>query len=293
MDGVASILTVVQAGIAVTKSFKKLKQWKGAPESLSRLKDELSEFEVVLSEIEALLQAQEKLDFMNHTSPQSLMLASEKLKRSVKDLDTFIADTLTFVSADGTLKANRTAWTWNESRIEELRKRLCYSGHYLALCLSTNMAASQIRIEQFHRQRDGRYLEKFDLVGKQIQLLNKNLSLSTSPGGGRRGIQKHIENYDIHERTLTDTGQSSNRQGHQPLLVRTVNWAMLGPERSLRFPTVRPTNSSSFFFARMGFVEELKELLVTGQASPLDLEHPFNRTALYVSKSTAMVISSR
>ena len=292
MDGVASILTVVQAGIAVTKSFKKLKQWKGAPGSLSRLKDELSEFEVVLSEIEALLQAQEKLDVMNHTSPQSLMLASEKLKRSVTELDTFIRDTLTSVS-DGTLKTNRMAWTWNESQIEELRKRLCCSGNYLALCLSTNMAASQIRIEQAHQQRAGRYLEKFDLVGRQIQLLNKNLSLSTSPGMSKRDSQKHIESYDVQERTLRETGQSSNHQRDQPLSSRTVDWAMLGPERSLRFPTVRPTNSSVFFFARMGFIEEMKKLFVTGQASPLDLEYPFNKTALYVSKSTATVMSSR
>ena len=284
---------MVQAGIAVTKSIKKVKHWKGAPESLSKLKYELSEFEVVLSEIEALLQAQEKLNSMNHTSPQSLVLALEKLKRSVMDLETFIADTLTSVSTDGTVKAKRMAWIWKEHRIEELKKRLCYSGQYLALCLNTNLAESQMRIEQAHQQRADRHLENLGSVGRQIEMLNEKLSLSTSPVGARRRNQKHIENYDVHERSLTDTGQSSTRQGHQPLLVEEVDWAMLGPERSLRFPSVRPTNSSIFFFARMGFIEELKKLFVTGQASPLDLEYPFNKTALYVSKSTATVILSR
>lgn len=293
MEGVASILTVVQAGIAVTKSISKLKQWKDAPASLSKLKDELSEFEVVLSEIEALLQAQGKLDSMNHTSPQSLLLASEKLKRSVTDLEFFISDTLTSISADGTVKTKRTAWTWNEHRIEELRKRLGYSGHYLALCLSTNLAASQISTEQVHQRRADRYLEKFDSVGRQIELLNEKISLSTDPGRSRREFQKHIESYDFHEIALTDTGESSNCQGNPQLSLRTVDWAMLGPERCLTAFNVRPTNSSIFFFARMGFVDEMKKLFVTGQASPVDIEHPFNKTALHVSKSRTMEISSR
>ena len=292
MECVASVLTVIQAGIAVTKSLKKVKQWKGAPESLSKLKDEISEFEVVLSEIEALLQAEEKLYSTHHTSPQSLVLAFEKLKRSVMNLKTFI-DTLTSVDADGTVKAKRMAWIWKEHRMEELRKRLCYSGQYLTLCLNTNLAESQIRIEQAHQRRADQHLENLGSVGRQIEMLNKKLSLRTSPGGPRRRNQKHIENYDVHERTLTYTSRSSNRQGHQPLLVEEVDWAMLGPERSLRFPSVRPTNSGIFFFARMGFIEEMKKLFVTGQASPLDLEYPFNKTALYVSKSTATVMSSR
>lgn len=284
MEAVASILTVVQVGIAVAKSADKLKRWKNTPSALSRLQEEVSHSTTVLLEIESLLQAKVNDQPTDLNLPTSLTLASEKLKRSLLDLETLVAD-MTDARA---LKVKRTHWTWNEHRIENLRKRLAESQSYLLFSLSMTLLASQTSVKQDRQLKADLHLQKLSNIERRIDMLDKESSIITGASIETRERQKRSlvddTQGDVHAHAL---GFSTDRR-RQPGCSRTGHQPVPNLERSpLRLYNIRSSDSSIFLFARMDFVEEVKKLLVMGQASLLDVEYPHNKTALYVSKFLA------
>ena len=136
------------------------------------------------------------------------------------------------------------------------------------------------------------YLASMQTLSKQFMNLGKFFSLPTV-------VPLTLLPHDFHSRLpipRADPRKSS--------LQMTLFWGWLvtlllklcrlaSPERPLKIQNIRPPNDSIFFFARMGFVEEIKKLLLTGRASLLDVEHPNHKSALYVSDCMELEANSR
>ena len=123
LSAVASVLTLLSAGGAVGKFFKKVVALKHAPDILLALNNDIADLHHVVHSIDELLQKHSQM-----TEKPPLGHVRQSLERVKKTLSTFehlISYKLTTVERDGKhLRLDRSAWLQAEPEIIRIKERI-------------------------------------------------------------------------------------------------------------------------------------------------------------------------
>ncbi|KAL9609152.1 MAG: hypothetical protein Q9167_006064 [Letrouitia subvulpina] len=254
MDPLSIIAGVITILGPIVKGFERLQSFQKAPVYFSALKSEILDLEALLLGVKDILclQQQQRLQhargngIVRHDDHRvSIMRAARTLEETLQKLAKWISQ-LSYFNEDGTFELKKTAFLRKKSQVEALRKQLERNRTDLLQCLAVTTALSSLRLE--------------------CLIMTTDISA---------------------EKGLVSQACSNEETENKASLMKELPSCMNRPkiERCLTTVNVLPRNSNIFFFARMGFVDEMQKLLGSRQASVLDVEYPDNRTALWMSIS--------
>ncbi|KAL9038878.1 MAG: hypothetical protein Q9214_005106 [Letrouitia sp. 1 TL-2023] len=255
MDPLSIIAGVITILGPIAKGLERLQSLQKAPVYFSTLKSEILDLEALLVKVKDIICFQQQQQRLLHTRSGgivthddhcvSIIRTAKKLEETLQKLAEGISQ-LSHLNEDGTFELKKMAFLRKKGQVEALRKQLDRNRTDLLHLLAITTTLSSLRLECLVMTTD------------------------------------HLV-----ERGLVCQDCSNEEAENKASLVKELPSCINRPKpgRCLTTINVLPRNSNIFYFARMGFVDEMQKLLGSRQASALDVEYPDNRTALWMSIS--------
>lgn len=253
MDPLSIIAGLIAISGPIAKGLERLQSLHKAPVYFSTLKSEVLDLEALLLKVKDIACLQKQQQRLLHARGSgiarhddrsvSIICAVRTLEETLQKLAKEISQ-LSQLNEDGTFALKKMAFLRKKSQVEALRKQLERNKTDLSQCLAITTTLSSLRLECLVMNTD-------NLVEKRL-------------------VCQDCSNEE-----------TENKTSLMKELPSCMNQPKLGP--CLTTINVLPRNSNIFYFARMGFVDEMQKLLGSRQASVLDVEYPDNRTILWVS----------
>lgn len=252
MDPLSIIAGVITILGPIVKGLEKLQSLHKAPVYFPALKIEVLDLENLLVQLQDVICFQQQQERLLHARDGSIgrhddhsvsiVHVARTLEGTLQKLAKEVSQ-LSHLNEDGTFRLRKIAFLRRKGQVEVLRKQLERNRTDLLQCLAVTTTLSSLRLECLIMTTDN-----------PVEKRSVCQDCSKEETENKASLLKELSSY-------------MNRPK---------------PGRCLTTVNVLPLNSNIFYFARMGFVDEMQKLLGSGQASVLDVEYPHNRTVLWV-----------